>query len=33
MRKQIPILKIEKQPDEHLMYKLNKQMLESISLK
>lgn len=33
MRRQIPILKIEKQPDEHLMYKLNKQMLENISLK
>ena len=33
MRRQIPILKIEKQPDEHLIYKLNKQMLENISLK
>ena len=30
MRKQIPILKIEKQPDEHLIYKLNKEMLENI---
>ena len=33
MRRQIPILKIEKQPDEHLIYKLNKEMLENISLK
>ena len=31
MRKQIPILKIENQPDEHLIYKINKEMLENIS--
>ena len=33
MRKQIPILKIEKQPEEHLIYKLNKEMLLNINLK
>ena len=33
MRKQIPILRIEKQPDENLIYKLNKEMLEKIRLK
>ena len=33
MRKQIPILKIEKKPDEHLIYKLNKEMLLNTDLK
>ena len=33
MRKQIPILRIEKHPDENLIYKLNKEMLEKIRLK
>ena len=33
MRKQIPILNIEKQPEEHLIYKLNKEMLLNINLK